>query len=80
MATDNFYFSLPVLSLTPECRYDKMCEAFGGDGVLCRTVPEIQKALKEASNKKTPTLINVIIANDSERKKQEHDWLTRSKM
>ncbi|KAE9547914.1 hypothetical protein FO519_008873 [Halicephalobus sp. NKZ332] len=72
--------NFPVLSLTPECRYDKMCEAFGGKGFLCRTVPEIRKALDEASKSKTTCLINVIIANDSERKQQEHDWLTRSKM
>jgi 2-hydroxyacyl-CoA lyase 1 len=74
----------PVLSLTPECRYDEMSKAFGGRGVLCRTVEEVRKALPEAfeyaEKEKRPTLINLIIANDSERKAQEHDWLTRSKM
>uniref|UniRef100_A0A7E4WDL0 2-hydroxyacyl-CoA lyase n=1 Tax=Panagrellus redivivus TaxID=6233 RepID=A0A7E4WDL0_PANRE len=72
--------NLPVLSLTPEARYDKMCEAFGGRGYFVRSVDEIRAALTDAySNLATggPALINVIIANDSERKQQEHDWLTR---
>ncbi|CEF67981.1 Thiamine pyrophosphate enzyme, C-terminal TPP-binding domain and Thiamine pyrophosphate enzyme, central domain and Thiamine pyrophosphate enzyme, N-terminal TPP-binding domain-containing protein [Strongyloides ratti] len=73
-------FSLPVLSLTPECRYDKMCEAFGGVGVLVRTVPEIKQELQKSYTLKNVTLINCIIANDSERKPQEHQWLTRSKI
>lgn len=73
-------FSLPVLSLTPECRYDKMCEAFNGVGVLVRTVSEIKQELEKSSNSKNVTLINCIIANDSERKPQEHQWLTRSKI
>uniref|UniRef100_A0A0N5B531 2-hydroxyacyl-CoA lyase n=1 Tax=Strongyloides papillosus TaxID=174720 RepID=A0A0N5B531_STREA len=72
--------TLPVLSLTPECRYDKMCEAFGGVGVLVRTVPEIEKELDKTNISKNVTLINCIIANDSERKAQEHQWLTRSKI
>uniref|UniRef100_A0A0N5A5C0 2-hydroxyacyl-CoA lyase n=1 Tax=Parastrongyloides trichosuri TaxID=131310 RepID=A0A0N5A5C0_PARTI len=72
--------TLPVLSLTPECRYDKMCEAFGGVGVLVRTVPEIKKELEKASHSNNVTLINCIISNDSERKAQEHQWLTRSKI
>lgn len=61
-----------------------MAKAFGGRGVLCRTVDEVRKALPEAyehvEKEQRPTLINLIIANDSERKAQEHDWLTRSKM
>uniref|UniRef100_A0AC34GEY2 Thiamine pyrophosphate enzyme TPP-binding domain-containing protein n=1 Tax=Panagrolaimus sp. ES5 TaxID=591445 RepID=A0AC34GEY2_9BILA len=59
----------PVLSLTPECRYDEMAKAFGGRGVLCRTVDEVRKALPEAyecvEKEQRPTLINLIIANDS---------------
>uniref|UniRef100_A0AC35UDS7 2-hydroxyacyl-CoA lyase 1 n=1 Tax=Rhabditophanes sp. KR3021 TaxID=114890 RepID=A0AC35UDS7_9BILA len=61
---------LPVLSLTPECRYDKMCQAFGGNGVLVRTVPEIATELDKAAKSKVVTLINCIISNDSERKAQ----------
>ncbi|VDM76792.1 unnamed protein product [Strongylus vulgaris] len=83
----------PVLSLSPECRYDEMCAALGGDGYLVKTVSEIKHALSKAFEKKNgpslinafekkngPSLINVIISTDSERKAQAHPWLTRSKM
>ncbi|CAJ0957642.1 unnamed protein product, partial [Mesorhabditis belari] len=72
---------LPVLSLSAECRYDKMCESLGGVGYTARSVPEIKQTLEKAyGNTSQPSLINVFIATDSERKKQEHNWLTRSKM
>ncbi|TMS34892.1 hypothetical protein L596_002392 [Steinernema carpocapsae] len=73
--------NIPVLSLSPECRYEKMCKALGGRGILAHSVPEIRNALNEAFKYKTgPTLINTIIATDSERKSQEYNWLTRSKV
>ncbi|KAJ1354521.1 hypothetical protein KIN20_011495 [Parelaphostrongylus tenuis] len=71
----------PVLSLSAECRYDKLCKALGGEGYFVRSVPEIKQALSEAfMEKDRPSLINVIIATDSERKAQAHPWLTRSKV
>ncbi|GMS98535.1 hypothetical protein PENTCL1PPCAC_20710, partial [Pristionchus entomophagus] len=70
---------LPVLSLSSECRYDKLCESLGGRGFLVRTKDEIEEALKEAETETTrPTLINVLIATDAERKPQKGQWLTRS--
>uniref|UniRef100_A0A8R1YE10 2-hydroxyacyl-CoA lyase n=1 Tax=Pristionchus pacificus TaxID=54126 RepID=A0A8R1YE10_PRIPA len=70
---------LPVLSLSTECRYDKMAESLGGKGWLVRTKDEITNALKEADNEKgRPTLINILIATDAERKPQKDHWLTRS--
>lgn len=72
---------LPVLSLTAECRYEQMCQAFGGDGAVVRTVPEIKAALEKAFQKTDgPTVINALISTDSERKPQADHWLTRSKM
>lgn len=71
----------PVLSLSAECRYDELCKALGGDGYFVRDVPEIQRALSKAFEKKDgPSVINVIISTDSERKAQTHPWLTRSKV
>ncbi|KAE9413705.1 hypothetical protein Angca_007828 [Angiostrongylus cantonensis] len=71
----------PVLTLSAECRYDELCKALGGEGYFVRSVPEIRQALTMAFNKKDcPSLINVIIATDSERKAQAHPWLTRSKV
>ena len=37
----------PVLSLSAECRYDRMCEALGGDGYFVNNVPDIAKSLKK---------------------------------
>lgn len=74
-------FSVPVLSLSPEARYDLMCQAFGGHGHLVRSVPEISSAVRAALAKTDgPSLVNVLIATDSERKPQPHHWLTRSKV
>ncbi|ETN74592.1 thiamine pyrophosphate enzyme, TPP binding domain protein [Necator americanus] len=71
----------PVLSLSPECRYDELCRALGGDGYFVKNVPEVEQALSKAFHKTDgPSLINVIISTDSERKAQAHPWLTRSKM
>lgn len=92
---ESIYLSLPVLSLSTECRYDKMAESLGGKGWLVRTKDEITNALKEvrdnspsslslsidyqADNEKgRPTLINILIATDAERKPQKDHWLTRS--
>jgi thiamine pyrophosphate-dependent acetolactate synthase large subunit-like protein len=48
-----------------------MCEAFGGQGFVCRTQQEIKNALTKAYEKTDgPTVINVLIATDSERKQQ----------
>ncbi|KAK6732866.1 hypothetical protein RB195_016939 [Necator americanus] len=37
----------PVLSLSPECRYDELCRALGGDGYFVKNVPEIEQALSK---------------------------------
>ncbi|KAJ1354524.1 hypothetical protein KIN20_011499 [Parelaphostrongylus tenuis] len=71
----------PVLSLSAECRYDNLCKALGGEGYFVRSVPEIKQTLSAAFKEiDRPSLINVIIATDSERKAQTHPWLTRSKV
>ncbi|CAD5215221.1 unnamed protein product [Bursaphelenchus xylophilus] len=73
--------ALPVMSLQYECSYEKMGPALGGKGVLCRTKPEISRAIQAGfAEKETPTLINVHIQPDAARKTQEFSWLTRSKM
>lgn len=58
-----------------------MGPALGGRGILCRTQSEITRALQQAfSETDKPTVINVLIKTDASRKKQEFNWLTRSKM
>lgn len=55
------YFSLPVLSLSTECRYDKMAESLGGKGWLVRTKDEITNALKEVWVHSPSSLYQLII-------------------
>ena len=31
----------PPLALTPDCRYDRLAEAFGGKGYLCHTQEDV---------------------------------------
>uniref|UniRef100_A0A1I8IEV9 2-hydroxyacyl-CoA lyase n=2 Tax=Macrostomum lignano TaxID=282301 RepID=A0A1I8IEV9_9PLAT len=72
---------LPATSLTSECRYDLAAEALGGYGRLVRSVGELRQAFAEfAGVRDRPCLINAIIDTGAERKQQEFDWLSRSKL
>lgn len=70
------------MSLTPECHYECLARLGStGKGFLCRTTQELDSAMQEAiKNTAGPTLINVLISPVAQRKPQEHDWLTRSKL
>ncbi|CAO3459262.1 Oxalyl-CoA decarboxylase (EC 4.1.1.8) [Azospirillum argentinense] len=45
----------------PDSRYDKMMEAFGGDGVNVTTPDELYRAVSAAMDSGRPTLINAVI-------------------
>ncbi|XP_046655286.1 2-hydroxyacyl-CoA lyase 1-like isoform X1 [Daphnia pulicaria] len=72
----------PPLSLLPECHYEKLAQlGQNGKGFLCKTIDELTIAIKEAMEHTSgPSLINVLISPVAQRKPQEHDWLTRSKL
>lgn len=71
----------PPVSLLPEARYDEVMKAFGGRGLLVRTVEELRSALQlSLSDWERPSLINVLIDPSSDRKQQEFPWLTRSNL
>ncbi|XP_053323713.1 2-hydroxyacyl-CoA lyase 1 [Spea bombifrons] len=71
----------PPLSLKPNARYEQVMTAFGGKGYFVRTPEELQQALKASfAEKRLPSLINVMIDPQSDRKKQEFHWLTRSNL
>lgn len=58
-----------------------MMQLFGQNGYLVRDIPQLQNALSEALNlTNRPTIINVLISPSSDRKAQEHSWLTESKL
>ncbi|KAF2983383.1 hypothetical protein EK904_000899 [Melospiza melodia maxima] len=72
---------VPPVSLLPNAHYEKIMSAFGGKGYFVKTPEELQNALKASvTDKQTPCLINVMIDPQSERKKQEFPWLTRSNL
>ena len=77
-----FVFRTPPLSLLPECRYEYLAKlGQGGKGFLCRTTDEIASAMTEAiQHTSGPTLLNVLISPVAQRKPQDFDWLTRSKI
>lgn len=70
----NLYFALfsaPPTSLLPSARYEKISEAFGGNGCFVKTPQELNCALKNAFGKKNEaSLINVMIDPVSQRKQQ----------
>jgi 2-hydroxyacyl-CoA lyase 1 len=67
---------LPV-AYYPNARYEKVIEAFGGDGYFCETPDELKTALKTAMAKDKAAVINVMISPQSQRKPQQFGWLTR---
>ncbi|XP_040065378.2 2-hydroxyacyl-CoA lyase 1 isoform X3 [Ixodes scapularis] len=72
---------LPPNSLQPSCRYDRIVSMFGGKGFHVETVAELRKAFTEAlATLDQPTVIDVRISGMAQRKPQDFDWLTKSKM
>lgn len=54
---------------------------FGKKGYYVNTVEELQSAVKEALKVNDgPTIINVVISPNADRKPQAFSWLTESKL
>ncbi|MGD9601185.1 MAG: oxalyl-CoA decarboxylase [Gammaproteobacteria bacterium] len=68
---------VPPHAYTPEARYDRVIEAFGGKGYHVTTPDALRRALREAADAAVPTLINVMINPQATRKPQKFEWLTR---
>ncbi|OAD54363.1 2-hydroxyacyl-CoA lyase 1, partial [Eufriesea mexicana] len=74
-------FRTPPNSLTSEVHYEKMIEMFGCKGFFCTTVQDIQRALKTCLQiNDSPSLINIAIDPQADRKRQQFNWLTESKL
>ncbi|XP_028605742.2 2-hydroxyacyl-CoA lyase 1 isoform X1 [Podarcis muralis] len=72
---------IPPVSLLPNAHYEQIMSAFGGKGYFVQTPEELQAALKTSlAGRDVPSLINVMIDPQSDRKKQDFHWLTRSNM
>lgn len=71
----------PPFSLTCETRYERMMEMFGRKGHFCTTVQDIQRAVKSCLQvNDAPSLINIMINPQADRKQQKFSWLTESKL
>lgn len=71
----------PPTSLLPSARYERMASIFNESGHLCTTIPELESAVKlSLAESQKPSLINVLINPMAQRKAQDFDWLTRSKI
>ncbi len=68
---------IPPSAYTPNARYEKVIEAFGGKGYFATTPEELEHALKEALNDPNPNVVNVMIDPRAQRKPQQFNWLTR---
>uniref|UniRef100_A0ABD2W4G5 2-hydroxyacyl-CoA lyase n=1 Tax=Trichogramma kaykai TaxID=54128 RepID=A0ABD2W4G5_9HYME len=71
----------PPNTLTPNSQYDKMMEMFGKRGYFCKTIEDIKTALKASFKVQDgPSLINIMINPQADRKEQAFSWLTESKL
>ena len=68
--------TVPPGILTYGARYDGMMEALGGKGIIVEDPKDLRAALDEAMAFDGPALINVTLDLQSNRKPQEHGWLT----
>ncbi|MCC6416981.1 MAG: oxalyl-CoA decarboxylase [Gemmataceae bacterium] len=68
---------VPPGSYTPNARYDKVVEAFGGKGWFVTEPHELRPALEEALAADVPTVVNVMIDPRANRRPQQFAWLTR---
>ncbi len=68
---------IPPSAYTPQARYERVIEAFGGRGYFVTNPAELEHCLKEALADPVPNLINVMIDPRAQRKPQPFNWLTR---
>jgi len=62
---------VPFFVYTPQARYEKLIEAFGGKGYYITRPEEIQPTMRDALSQKCPTIVNIMIDTDAKRKAQE---------
>jgi 2-hydroxyacyl-CoA lyase 1 len=64
-------------SYVPQARYEKVIEAFGGDGYFVETPDQLRPALEKAFANGRPSVVNIMINPSAQRKQQQFGWLTR---
>jgi len=68
---------LPPNSYVPNAHYERVIEAFGGDGYFCETPDDFRTALDTAIAARRPSLITVMLDPQARRRPQQFAWLTR---
>jgi 2-hydroxyacyl-CoA lyase 1 len=68
---------LPPNALTPLAHYEKVIEAFGGDGYYIEDPEALRPTLEQAIAARRPALINLVIDPQARRRPQQFAWLTR---
>jgi thiamine pyrophosphate-dependent acetolactate synthase large subunit-like protein len=61
----------------PNARYERVIEAFGGDGYYVERPQDLRPAIDAAFASGKPSVINVMINPQAQRKPQQFAWLTR---
>jgi 2-hydroxyacyl-CoA lyase 1 len=71
--------SRPVLPVAyvPQARYERVIEAFGGDGYFVETPDQLKPTLEKAFASGKPNVVNIMISPQATRKPQQFGWLTR---
>jgi 2-hydroxyacyl-CoA lyase 1 len=64
-------------SYVPQARYERVIEAFGGDGYFVETPDQLRPALDKAFAAGKPSVVNIMINPSAQRKPQQFGWLTR---
>ena len=67
---------LPPSALSRTARYEKVAEAFGGDGYYVEDPADLRPTLDKAIGSGRPSVVHVLIAAQADRKPQEFHWKT----
>jgi 2-hydroxyacyl-CoA lyase 1 len=67
---------LPPSALSRTARYEKVCEAFGGQGFYVEDPADLRPTLDKALSSGRPSVVHVLIAARADRKPQEFSWKT----
>ena len=68
---------IPATMFTPNARYERIIEAFGGEGFYVDSIADLGPALDRGLAAEGPSLVNIMIDPKAARKPQKFAWLTR---
>ena len=67
---------IPPGAYYPDAHYERVIEAFGGQGFYCDDPDELGALVRKAVDSRQPTVINVPISNVARRRPQQFAWNT----